>query len=249
MWQHLINGGNGQQGRRSSSNPRKTFTMEGTMPSLPIGPIASAPECRPPSKRSHVGRSVKLMPMTKSHAHELWRAAQKADESWTYLGYGPFGSFEDFEAHVARLEGLIDQPFFSVLPFNGNVSGWISFCDIDTDNAALEIGSIWFSPEMQRTRSATEAIYLLIDHAFSIGFNRVAWRCNALNMPSRNAALRLGFSFEGIWRQAQIIKGRWRDTAWYAQVSEEWPANKLLIERWLADDNFDANGRQYTSLR
>lgn len=219
------------------------------MTSLPIGPIASIPECRPPSKRSHVGKSVKLIPLTRSHAPDLWHTAQNADESWTYLGYGPFESYEKFEAHVAGLEGLADQPFFSVLPSSGSVSGWVSFCDIDTDNAALELGSIWFSPEMQRTRSATEAIYLLIDHAFSIGFNRVAWRCNALNLPSRNAALRLGFSFEGIWRQAQIIKGRWRDTAWYAQFAEDWPANKLLFERWLADDNFDANGRQRTSLR
>lgn len=146
------------------------------------------------------------MPMTKSHAQELWRAAQKADESWTYLGYGPFGSFEDFEAHVARLEGVLDQPFFSVLLSTGNISGWISFCDIDTDNAALEIGSIWFSPEMQRTRPATEAIYLLIDHAFSIGFNRVAWRCNALNMPSRNAALRLGFPLRAFGVKLKLSK-------------------------------------------
>lgn len=144
---------------------------------------------------------------------------------------------------------FLDQPFLPVLPSNGNVSGWVSFCDIDAHNAALEIGSIWFSPAMQRTRPATEAICLLIDHAFSIGFNRVAWQCNALNMSSRNAALRLGFSFECTWHQAQIIRGRWRDTAWYAQFAEEWPANKLLIERWLADDNVDANGRQYTSLR
>ena len=219
------------------------------MTSQPLGPIASVPECRLPTKQDHVGKNVTLVPLAKSHGRELWQAAQGADESWTYLGYGPFESFETFEAHIAKLEQLADQPFFAVLSIDGKATGWLSFCDIEPHNAALEIGSIWFAPVMQRTRATTEAIYLLIDHAFSIGFNRVAWRCNALNTPSRDAALRLGFTYEGLWRQAQIIKGRWRDTAWYAQFVEDWPANKRRFELWLADDNFDVDGHQRTSLR
>ena len=187
--------------------------------------------------------------MNRFHAPELWQAAQDADESWTYLGYGPFRTLEDFEKHVVKLGDLTDQPFFAVVPSNGRACGWLSYCDIEPHNAAIEIGSIWFSPLLQRTRAATEAIYLLLDHAFSIGFNRVVWRCNALNMPSRKAAERLGFVFEGTWRKAQIIKGRWRDTSWYSQIVEEWPANKPLFERWLADANFDLDGRQHSPLR
>lgn len=178
-----------------------------------------------PDKQEHVGRSVRLVPLNRCHAPELWQAAQDADESWTYLGYGPFRTLEDFEKHVVKLGDLTDQPFFAVIPSNGRACGWLSYCDIEPHNAAIEIGSIWFSPLLQRTRAATEAIYLLLDHAFSSGFSRVAWRCNALNTPSRKAAERLGIVFEGTWRKAQIIKGRWRDTSWYSQIVEEWPAN------------------------
>jgi RimJ/RimL family protein N-acetyltransferase len=219
------------------------------MTQLPIGPEANTPTCIMPDKREHVGRSVRLVPLSQGHAPDLWQAAQDADESWTYLGYGPFRSFEDFERHVDKLCGLTDQPFFAVIPSNGCACGWLSYCDIEPVNAAIEIGSIWFSPRLQRTRAATEAIYLLLDHAFFIGFNRIAWRCNALNMPSRKAAERLGFVFEGTWRMAQIIKGRWRDTSWYSQIVEEWPANKPLFERWLTDSNFGADGSQRSPLR
>lgn len=214
-----------------------------------IGPIAETPACATPSKRQHIGRTVSLVPLSERHAADLWQAAQDADESWAYLGYGPFGSFDDFKRHVAKLESLSNQPFFAVIPSGESASGWLSYCDIEPQNAAIEIGSIWFSPLMQRTRAATEAIYILLDHAFQQGFNRVVWRCNALNIPSRRAAERLGFSYEGTWRMAQIIKGRWRDTSWYSQLADEWPKNKAAFERWLDDANFDGNGKQRSSLR
>jgi RimJ/RimL family protein N-acetyltransferase len=219
------------------------------MTTLPIGPKASMPICANPSKQDHIGHSVSLVPLNPCHVPELWQAAQGADESWTYLGYGPFRSYEEFERHVISLAEMIDQPFFAVIPFQGKACGWISFCDAEPSSAAIEIGSIWFSPVLQRTRAATEAIFLMLNHAFAIGFNRVAWRCNALNAPSRKAAERLGFSFEGTWRQAQIVKERWRDTSWYSQLAEEWPANKLAFERWLRDTNFDKSGQQLSALR
>lgn len=136
-----------------------------------------------------------------------------------------------------------------MVPSGEPPSGWLSYCDIEPHNAAIEIGSIWFSPRLQRTRAATEAIFILLDYAFKQGFNRVVWRCNALNLPSRRAAERLGFSFEGTWRMAHIIKGRWRDTSWYSQLAQEWPQNKANFERWLADANFDESGNQRSSLR
>ncbi|MGI4839460.1 MAG: GNAT family N-acetyltransferase [Janthinobacterium lividum] len=216
---------------------------------LDMGPLAPEPQCRLPAKQKHSGRSVALIPLTVEHAPNLWKAAEGADRSWAYLGYGPFDTYGELEEHIAALASLERQPFFAVVPTGGEACGWVSYCDIELRNAALEIGSIWFSPALQRTRASTEAIYLLLDHAFAIGFNRVAWRCNALNLPSRNAALRLGFSFEGVWHQAQIIKGRWRDTAWYAQFLSTWSANKHLFDRWLADENFDETGRQLSALR
>jgi len=213
------------------------------------GPIAPVPTCVPPGKREHIGQSVKLVPLDEHHAEDLWQAAQDADESWTYLGYGPFTSFDDFKRHIAKLAALADQPFFAVIPTGGAAGGWLSYCDIEPHNAAIEIGSIWFAPRLQRTRAATEAVYLLLDHAFEQGFNRVAWRCNALNMPSRRAAERFGFVFEGTWRMAQIIKGRWRDTSWYSQLVDEWPENKAAFSHWLAGTNFDESGQQRSPLR
>lgn len=219
------------------------------MTQLPIGPRAPAPTCVAPSKQEHVGRSVRLAPLSDCHVSDLWQAAQDAEESWTYLGYGPFASFDDFRRHVLKIKDISDQPFFAAIPSDGNASGWLSYCDIEPHNASIEIGSIWFSPALQRTRAATEAIFLLLDHAFEHGFNRVVWRCNALNLPSRRAAERLGFVSEGTWRMAQIIKGRWRDTSWYSQLASEWPENKAAFERWLADTNFDENGQQRSPLR
>lgn len=215
----------------------------------PIGPPAPASACVAPRKQEHVGRSVRLVPLSEKHADGLWQAAQNADESWIYLGYGPFASFDDFKRHIAKLAGLTDQPFFAVVPAGGAVSGWLSYCDIEPHNAAIEIGSIWFSPVLQRTRAATEAIYLLLNYAFEQSYNRVVWRCNALNAPSRRAAERLGFRYEGTWRMAQIIKGRWRDTSWYSLLAEEWPQHKAAFEHWLADVNFDEHNMQRSSLR
>ncbi|MEP2989771.1 MAG: GNAT family protein [Parasphingorhabdus sp.] len=216
---------------------------------LPLGPQTPPSTCEIPRTHGLFGQNVILEALSTSHAVDLWECAQGADESWTYLGYGPFSSFSEFSQHIERLADQLLQPFFAVIPINGKASGWMSFCDIEPQNSALEIGSIWFSNELQRTRASTEAIYLLLNYAFSEGFNRIAWRCNALNTPSRRTAERLGFVYEGTWRKAQIIKGRWRDTSWYSQLFEDWPENKAVILRWLSDDNFDEEGQQLTRLR
>jgi RimJ/RimL family protein N-acetyltransferase len=126
--------------------------------------------------------------------------------------------------------------------------GIASYLRIDPHNGSIEVGHINYSPLLQRTPAATEAMYLMMKNAFDLGYRRYEWKCNALNAPSRAAALRLGFSYEGIFRQAAVVKGRNRDTAWYALIDKEWPALKESYLRWLDDSNFDEQGRQRTSL-
>lgn len=218
--------------------------MPDTISELPLGPIAPEAERLIPALQRHIGRSVLLEPVAISHAIDLWDAAQLADTSWAYLRYGPFPSKGELGTHLQKIAGLEDQPFFAVIPFaSGRAEGWLSYCDISPRNSSLEIGSIWFSPRLQRTRAATEAIYLLLGHAFALGYHRVVWRCNALNAASMRAALRFGFTFEGTWRGAEIAKGHRRDTAWFSMLEGEWPARQARFEAWLDDSNFDALGK------
>lgn len=214
-----------------------------------LGPFAPDPG-RPLAAVARLdGRAVSLVALDVSHTQALWEAAQGADESWAYLRYGPFANFEAFAAHVAGQIGDRDQRFFAVIPAGAKACGWVAYCNMEPHNRALEIGNVWFAPALQRSRAGTEAVFLLLDHAYAQGFNRIAWRCNALNKASRAAAQRYGFSYEGTWRQAQIVKGRWRDTCWFSQLGRDWPANRALFIRWLDDANFDAQGRQYAPLR
>lgn len=216
---------------------------------LPLGPPVADVTRRLPALEPHFGRSVLLEPLAVSHANELWEASKSAEVSWAYLRYGPFLSEDDFRSHVDRIAGLPNQPFFVVIPSSsGCPEGWASFCDISPANASIEIGSIWFSPRLQRTRASTEAMFFMLKHAFELGYHRVVWRCNALNAASMHAAKRLGFSLEGIWREAEIVKGRRRDTAWFSMLESEWPKQRANFEAWLADSNFDASGKALTSL-
>lgn len=143
-----------------------------------------------------------------------------------------------------------DPLFFTILDnSSGNPVGYASYMRIEPTHRSIEVGSILFTPALQRTPGATEAMYLMARHVFDdLGYRRYEWKCNALNEPSRRAALRLGFSFEGIFRQHMIIKGRNRDTAWYSMLDSEWPARKRNFEQWLAASNFDLQGRQKKSL-
>ncbi|MET4895796.1 GNAT family protein [Sphingomonadaceae bacterium jetA1] len=219
------------------------------MTCVPLGPIA--PESPPPLPgfERHVGKAVLLEPLSARHLANLWDAVQGADISWSYLKYGPFPAEDDLAQHLDRISGLEHQPFFAIVPIStGKAEGWASFCDIAPRDAAIEIGSIWFSPRLQRTRAATEAIFLMMRHAFVLGYYRVAWRCNALNAASMRAARRFGFTYEGTWRGDGIVKGRRRDTAWYSIVAADWPARRALFESWLDDGNFDAEGVAITPL-
>lgn len=210
---------------------------------LPLGPIVTDAEPAMPAPQRHIGRSVSLEPLLTSHTAELWDAARSAEASWTYLRYGPFPTEAALGAHVERLVGLPHQPFFAVVPAtSGRAEGWLSLCDISPANSSIEIGSVWFSPRLQRTRAATEAVYLLLRHAFGLGYHRMVWRSNALNAASMRAARRFGFTFEGIWRGAEVAKGRRRDTAWFSMLAQEWPAHRHRFETWLDDSNFDSSG-------
>lgn len=213
------------------------------MNTAPLGPIVPEATRSLPGFECHVGKAVTLEPLSVRHIDELWEAGDAADVSWSYLKYGPFPSKDGLAAHIARISGLEQQPFFAVIPVSsGKAEGWASFCDIAPSDAAIEIGSIWLSPGLQRTRGATEAIFLMMQHAFTLGYHRVVWRCNALNAASLRAARRFGFTYEGTWRGDGIVKGRRRDTAWFSIVETEWPAQRALFATWLDDSNFDADG-------
>jgi RimJ/RimL family protein N-acetyltransferase len=169
---------------------------------------------------------------------------------WTYLFEGPFGSAEEMRALLSEAEASKDPLFFTLvgLPAERPL-GLASYLRIEPGHGSIEIGNIWFGTPLQRTTAATEAIYLLARHAFDeLGYRRLEWKCNALNAPSRRAAERLGFTFEGVFRKHLVVKGRNRDTAWYAIVDDQWPAIRAGFEAWLAPANFDAEGRQKRSL-
>lgn len=213
--------------------------------------IAVDPTPRPfPQKLLHSGDAVILEPLSESHVPELWDAAQGAERSWTYLRYGPFLTRDEMRSHVQDLAQRIDQPSWAVRPrSSGRAEGWLSLCDIYRADAAIEVGSVWFSPSLQRTRAATEAVFLLMRHAFDdLGYTRMVWRCQALNAPSRRAAERYGFEPEGVWRAAAIVKGWQRDVAWYSMLSDEWPIHRAAITAWLDDSNFRADGCAIATL-
>lgn len=196
------------------------------------------------------GNWVRLEPLDADrHAPALWRAAQGADEVWDWLFDGPYISEGAFTTSIAEKSASTVARYWAILPEYGQAAGYASLMRIDTAYGVIEVGNILFTPALQRTRAATEAMYLLASYIFEqLGYRRYEWKCNALNLPSRKAAARLGFQFEGIFRQHMIVKGRNRDTAWFAMLDSEWPERREAFERWLAPENFNAAGRQLTSL-
>jgi RimJ/RimL family protein N-acetyltransferase len=197
------------------------------------------------------GRWVTLEPLSAArHSEALWQAVEAHDEVWTWLADGPYASEQRLaEALVSKETGTAAR-FFAILPKPAAVAtGYASLMRMDPANGVIEVGNILFSPSLQRTRAATESMFLLARYIFEdLGYRRYEWKCNALNLPSRRAAERLGFKFEAIFRQHMIVKGRSRDTAWYSILDSEWPARKLEIEAWLAPENFNAEGRQRQDL-
>lgn len=218
----------------------------------PLGPLIH--DWRPPPYPEHVimeGRFCRLEPLDTHHAESLYSAnAEDAEQrNWTYLPYGPFSTLADFRTWIEQFCRGNDPLFYAIIDRAKETAvGVASYLRINPNSGSIEVGHLNYSPQLQRTPAATEAMYLMMKHAFELGYRRYEWKCNALNSPSRIAAQRLGFSFEGIFRQAAIIKGRNRDTAWYAALDREWPALKKTFQQWLSPLNFDEHGKQKVSL-
>ena len=199
------------------------------------------------------GRYVTVEPLDPArHGESLWREVggrEKADY-WRWMPDGPFETRADFDAVLAAKSVSTDPLFHAVVDnTSGLALGHASFMRIEPKHRVIEVGGIMFGPSLQRTRGATESMYLMAKHAFDeMGYRRYEWKCNALNEPSRRAALRYGFLFEGIFRQHMMIKGVNRDTAWFSMLDSEWPARKAAFERWLDPGNFDAAGKQKSPL-
>lgn len=208
----------------------------------------------PPPRRPLIGRRILLRPVDPAaDAEPLFRVSHPSTGDpaiWTYLPDGPYDSAEALRRWLAAAQRLDDPLFFTLVRLpDQEPQGNASYLRITPDHGVIEIGHIWFGTPLQRTAAATEAIYLLIAQAFDeLGYRRMEWKCNALNQASRRAAERFGFRFEGIFRQHMVVKGRNRDTAWYAIIDQEWPAVREGFERWLADENFDDAGRQRLAL-
>jgi RimJ/RimL family protein N-acetyltransferase len=198
------------------------------------------------------GRYARLEPLEPiRHAEELFAShASDADESaWTYLSYGPFLTLETYRDWMEANCLGEDPLFFAIVdPSLDQPLGVASFLRIAPESGSIEVGHLNFSAGLRRGRIATEAMYLMMERAFELGYRRYEWKCDALNAPSRAAAQRLGLSFEGVFRQATVSKGRNRDTAWYAAIDTEWPALQAAFQTWLDPANFDRTGRQRARL-
>jgi len=206
---------------------------------------------RRPERTPLDGDSVRLEPLSaERHGEDLFAASSGADETWLYLPYGPFAGKSEFMRWLEERAVLKDPLAYTIIDrAAGAARGIATLMSIEPEHGSIEIGHIWLSPQLQRTRQATEAIFLMARYAFDdLGNRRLEWKCNADNATSRRAAERYGFVFEGIFRQHRVIKGRNRDTAWYSITDGEWPMRRAAFEAWLSGDNFDSSGRQRRSL-
>ena len=196
------------------------------------------------------GRYAGLEPLRAEHADDLHAAFRGHDALWDYMPTGPFGTVAAYRDWVASVQSSTDPVFLAIQDLaSERYLGVASFLRIAPRDGSIEVGYITFAPALQRTRAATEAMYLMMRWAFEAGYRRYEWKCNALNQASRRAAQRLGFSYEGIFRQATVVKGRNRDTAWFAAIDAEWPALRSAFETWLDPGNFDSDtGAQIRSL-
>lgn len=204
----------------------------------------------PPAREPMQGRYCRIVPLERRFASELFDAyaLDREGRNWTYLAYGPFATLEAYRTWMEETCFGPDPFFYAILDRDDRPLGVAAHMRIQPSAGSIEVGHVNFSPRLQRSRVATEAIYLMAQRAFALGYRRYEWKCDALNRASRAAAQRFGFTFEGVFRQATVAKGRNRDTAWYSMLDREWPAIGEIFERWLMPDNFDAGGRQRTAL-
>ncbi len=220
---------------------------------LPIGVRVTSAQARFPDATALSGDSVRLEPFdSQTHGDALWQVSGGAQhaELWQYMSEGPFADRASFDTALKRHSGS-DPVFYAIVDQKTDLTvGRAAYLNVRPDQGVIEVGHLLFSPALQRTRGATEALFLLARHAFEVlGYRRYEWKCNALNAKSRQAAERTGFRFEGIFRQHLIVKGRNRDTAWFSILDSEWPIVRSAFDRWLAPGNFDSSGKQQASLR
>ena len=217
-------------------------------------PVDDLPSGLIPARTVLKGNHIQLEPMDPAvHTDDLYEASHTTDEGlaiWTYLPEGPWPDKEAYRSSLKANAAAQDRIFYALRPLPGGpAAGQARFMDMHPGNGVIEIGYIWFGPSLQRTRAATESMYLMIDHAMTdLRYRRMQWRCNALNAKSRGAARRLGFRYEGTFYNHLIFKGLNRDTTWFSILDDEWPDVKARLETWLADENFDANGQAKQSL-
>ncbi|KAI0144071.1 putative acetyltransferase, GNAT family [Hypoxylon sp. NC0597] len=224
--------------------------------------VSSNPARRPSQDTKLVGRYVTLVGLSAQHADPLYPHVSGPGNAhlWDYMFDGPYDDIDVFRASVRAKAASQDPLFYAILSndrdtgtvggdHNGKIVGMASYLRIEPNHRCVEVGNIMYSPQLQRTPAATEAMYLMARHVFDdLDYRRYEWKCNSLNAPSRRAALRLGFTFEGLFRKHMIVKGHNRDTAWYSIVDDEWPSIKRAFEAWLDPINFDSKGKQKKRL-
>ncbi|PGH07648.1 hypothetical protein GX51_01657 [Blastomyces parvus] len=225
-----------------------------------FGPIVPDIPAIPPIRKTLHGRTITLEPLTLEHSDSLFSCLGGTDNAsiWDYLPYGPFTSKAEFDKSIANMAISEDRMFFSVIDrtglntnHSGKAIGFLSLLRLDISNRVVEIGFVAFAKMLQRTTPATEVFYVMLKYVFDeLHFRRCEWKCDDLNGPSKRAATRLGFVYEGLFRKHIIVKGRNRDTAWFSIVDNEWEEQvKEALEKWLSADNFDAEGRQKQDLK
>ena len=216
----------------------------------PVGPVVAFEGAEFPTGRTLVGRHVQMEKFDlERHGAALWAQMSGEDRLWDYLYEEAPQDEEAFLAGLSVSVGRADWSGYAVCLPDGSPVGYAFYLNIASAMGTIEVGNINFAPALQRTPAATEAMFLMMQEAFTLGYRRYEWKCNALNAPSRRAAQRLGFSWEGIFRQHLIVKGRNRDTAWLAMTDGEWPVLKTAFQTWLAPENFDEFGNQRQALR
>ena len=219
----------------------------------PVGALVDIQPAHRPQRVRLEGRAVDLVPLNAAaHADDLFDAANGPgkDPAWDYLFDGPYTDRAAFRVSIEAKAKSDDPLFYAIIDkASGRATGYQTLMRIDPAHRVIEVGNILYSPPMQRTIGATEAQYLFARYVFDdLGYRRYEWKCNDLNAPSRSAAERFGFTYEGTFRHHMIVKGRSRDTAWYSMLDGEWPAQRDAYERWLSPDNFDAAGKQKARL-